>query len=151
MSLHHIAVLGTRSVGCGHRAPGTACRAHRSQAHRCRRCSLPPGRSASPEGCILHCCTGTPRGCRATLQRMCCLDQREWTRLCRPSSPSHLLWGCPLASATPDSYLSMSHPNLTPSSLEHGCCFAFHKLFPGPWTPLGSPSIVQREALNTRK
>lgn len=76
---HHIAVLETHSVGCGRRAPGTACRAHHSQAHHFHLCSLPPGHSASPEECILRCRTGTQRGRRRTLRWVCWLDQWEWT------------------------------------------------------------------------
>lgn len=65
---HRIAVLETHSVGCGRRAPGTAGRAHHSQPHHFRLCSLPPGHSASPEECILRCRTGTQGGRRPTLR-----------------------------------------------------------------------------------
>lgn len=132
--LHHIAVLGTGSVGRGHRASGTACRAHHNQARHCRLCSLPPRHSASPEGCILHCCTGTQRGCRGTLQRMCCLDSKNGLMTLQAQLTSHL----------PDSSLNVPGPNLVPPSLAFSCCFAFHKLFPGPSHPLASPSLVQR-------
>lgn len=75
---HRTAVLETHSVGCGRRAPGTAGRAHHSQPHHFHLCSLPPGHSASPEECILHCRTGTQRGRRPTLRWVHWLDQWEW-------------------------------------------------------------------------